>query len=713
MIARVMIAAAICTLAVAAGGATNNTGAGVTTAIAKDAGPGGWESPHAMTDLSAAPAPLIPFPREVHWGGDAWSMPPQVTVAPVANLGRAQRSLAEVLRAVGVAVGPAQQGGGAVRFVVDTNAMPHAEGYELRISSTGVSVVCGDAAGAFYAVQTLRQLIPTNRAAPSLPGCTIRDWPAFGLRGFMHDTGRNFQEVASLKSQLDRLASYKFNTFHWHLTDNPAWRPQSRVYPQLNDPKFRTPGRDPEKSYSFDEIRDVIRYAAEHHIRVIPELDMPGHSEYFERTFGFKMGTEEGMAVLEKLIDEFCAEIPASDCPILHLGSDEVHVPNPHAFMQRMLSRVRANGRTPMVWNPGLVGDEGTIEQLWRDEGDAGPAASHRRAFVDSSFGYLNGSDALGLVQRYFFHQSCRRACGDDHGLGGILCCWPDVRVDDKRKILLHSPVWPGALAFAEAVWCGREVHHAEYLSAVPAAGSQAWNFFREFEGRLAAHRDRFFAGEPFPYVQFAQVPWRIAGPFLRGSNDTPDHAFVPEREIRDRYAGIERAPAWRVVHGGWLNFRSLVGGVAKLERCTMYALTYVYSESPAQMRAWVGFETAARSNRRSGGIPSAGKWCSNGGAVFVNDVPLAAPAWKHPGTQRYLHATWGTPANEIPYDDEEFYWAREPATVPLKAGWNKILLRVPCAYADQNWSAAFIPVRQGADGRWIEDMSVRMSAQP
>jgi hypothetical protein len=603
---------------------------------------------------------------------------------------------------------------------LDPAAAPQSEGYRLEVSASGATIVGRDAAGAFYGVQTLRQLIATQNGRPALPYCTLRDWPAFSMRGFMHDTGRNFQEIAALKAQMDRLAAYKLNTFHWHLTDRPAWRPQSRLFPQLNDAKYRKAGRDPEKSYSFAEIRDLVRYAADRHIRVIPELDVPGHSDYFDAAFDFKMASPQGMAVLEKLIDEFCAEIPAADCPVLHLGSDEIHISNPQEFMKRMAARVRLNGRTPMVWNPGLVGDSGTIEQYWGDDGYTAIDRPRRGPLVDSTFCYLNTGDALGDVQRYFFHQACRRPAGDDRALGGILCCWPDVRVDDKRKIFLHSPVWPGVLSFAEAVWCGRLAHGGEYLASLPLEGTQAWSYFHEFETRLAVHRDRFFGDEPFPFVRFSQVPWRIVGPFARDGKLPGDHAFEPERVIRETYLDGARTLAWQAVSGGVVDFASRTGAgtmysssAAKASPSTMYALTYIHCDAPGTLHAWIGFENPDRASRECGGIPPAGKWCGHGGAVFVNDRPLPAPAWKHPGTQRYLEPTWFLPANEVPYDDEQFYWSRPPVAVSLAAGWNKILFRVPCAYGGQQWTAAFVPVRQGPHGRWIEDLAVKFSVRP
>ena len=103
----------------------------------------------------------------------------------------------------------------------------------------------------------------------------------------MHDTGRNFQTIEMLKETIDLMSLYKINYFHWHLTDNPAWRIECKVYPQLNDAQYQRPGRDCGKFYTYDEIRELIAYAKERGITVMPEIDMPGHSAYFRNAFGF------------------------------------------------------------------------------------------------------------------------------------------------------------------------------------------------------------------------------------------------------------------------------------------------------------------------------------------------------------------------------------------------------------------------------------------
>ena len=655
----------------------------------------GW----ANAGMTATPA-LIPEPQNIEWTGGELDCSHYHVVAPAETaftVKELERALAGATR---------DSAGVPMELRLGQIASTNAEAYTLDATTNGVVITAPRPAGLFYGVQTLRQLLA---GTTTLPCCRIEDWPAFPLRGFMHDTGRNFQTIASLKAQLDMFAAYKLNVFQWHLTDNPAWRVECRAFPQLNDPKFQT--RDQGKIYSYADLRELIAYARARHITVIPELDMPGHSAYFKRAFGFDMGSPQGMDVLEKLIAEFCDEIPAADCPYLHLGSDEVRIKDPKQFMARMLKVVRDHGRTPIVWNPGLKADNQTIYELWHDGNTVVNAVKSGEEFLDAAGGYLNNYDPLLLVQRYFFRQPCLLAKSNGDALGGMLCCWPDVRVADKENILRYNAVWPGVLVFSEAVWHGVAKNQPEYFSILPPDGSEAMRRFREFENRMAFHRDHYFAGQPFPFVKFSWIPWRIVGPFPRGKNEPGDFAFAPEHQIQDSYRVGKVDLKWRDVWGGTISLTSLF---KRNSISTAYALTYLHTGSARTIRAWIGFETPARSNRQCGGIPPAGQWDAFGGTVLVNDQPLPAPQWKQPGKYRYLYPTWFSPANEISYTDEEFYWTREPAEISLNPGWNKILLRVPCGYAGQRWSFTFVPVKLDAKNcRWIEDERVHFSLNP
>ena len=671
-----------------------------------------WEAaPQSMEVLASAPVTLIPFPRKVTWSkGNALTLSNTASILIADKvLDGADRALIKELGEYGIKPSRAKatEERPAFSLALDPDKVTQPEGYQLVITQDACSIVAHDPAGAFYAVQTLAQMLRKSDDNITLPACQITDYPAFKLRGFMHDTGRNYQTVESLKKQIDRFADYKLNVFHWHLTDNPAWRVESKVYPQLNDPENRRKGRDENSSYSFDQIRDVIAYAKQRYVMIIPELDMPGHSQYFPKTFGFKMETPQGMEVLEKLIDEFCEEIPAEDCPYLHLGADEVHIENPSEFIQRMSRKVREHKRIPMLWNPGLKPtDDKTVMQLWRDESYSGALNESSNPIVDSGGGYVNAIDPQLIVQRYFFWQACRQPEGDEKAIGGILCHWPDVNIDDKENIFKHSPVWPGLLAFSEAIWQGRSLAADNFREETPERGSQAWLFFREFEARVADHRDRFFEDEHFPYVKQAGVEWSVTDAFAHDKNDPWTKSFAPETDPeRECYSHGDKTIGWHPLNGA----------TVKLPRkntplnATRYLKTYLHSDRNRTTFLMIGFDTSTRSTRRSGGIPRTGQWDANGGSVWLNGKEIPPPQWKMPGQRRYEYHTWGKAPNEIPYVDEEFYWCREPIRVQLKKGANLILMRVPLVYKDQSYQATCLPVKKHGN-RWVEDESITSS---
>ena len=194
-----------------------------------------------------------------------------------------------------------------------------AEAYILEVTQGGVTVSASDKLGERHARTTLDQLQKLGRG--SVPCCRIVDWPAFRWRGFMNDCGRNFLEVEGVKAILDMMALYKMNLFHWHLTEYQGWRLESKKYPCLQRPEafLRQKGR----YYTQDEFKEIVAYAAERGITVMPELDVPGHTLAFRR--GLDIGTmrEPGtQQVVADLFKELCSLAPAEVMPFIHLGTD-------------------------------------------------------------------------------------------------------------------------------------------------------------------------------------------------------------------------------------------------------------------------------------------------------------------------------------------------------------------------------------------------------
>ena len=556
---------------------------------------------------------------------------------------------------------------------IDTTLDLPAEGYRLETYRRGVRITARDERGALWARRTLRQLTDERGLVPSV---RITDWPAFAWRGFMHDTGRNFIPIETLKRHIDLLSQYKINLFHWHLTDYPAWRIESRAFPQLNDPLYQRPGRDEGKFYTYGEIRNLIAYARKQGITVVPEIDMPGHSTYFNSAFGFGMADPRGMKILETALNEFFAEIPASDAPYIHIGSDEVRIPDPAGFMHWADSVVRAAGRTPIVWDPGLpAASAATIRQVWSEA--PGYVADHtegRGAFVDSYMGYLNNYDPISFTPRMLLHAPCGRTEGDSVALGGILCLWNDTKAPGPEGIVRNSSLWSGLLPFAERLWHGGAVPEGapENPNLFPDPSSPAGRALAEFEQRMEAHGKGVLAGEAFGWWPNASLRWRVSEPVAFGSDTT----------------GLK----WHTAFGGAIDVDALltVWGVARPDSAEVWAETVITVPHDTTLRAQMGFEAPSRSNRISSGIGLPGAWEAEG-EVRVNGVRIAPPVWKEPGAYAFRFNTWAKPEEELPYTDEQLFWTREPVTLTLHAGANRIVVRSRKLFPAQHWIFALV----------------------
>ena len=517
--------------------------------------------------------------------------------------------------------------------------------YYLKIENGNVIIEGNEV----WAKQTLEQL--KNQEA-RVPDVEIHDWSVYPFRGFMHDTGRNFQTLEMLKETIDLMSLYKINYFHWHLTDNPAWRIECKVYPQLNDPQYQRPGRDCGKFYTYDEIRELIAYAKERGITVMPEIDMPGHSAYFRNAFGFSMDSEEGMKVLEKCIEEFCNEIPVAMCPYLHIGSDEVYIADPKGFMKFTEELCKKHNRIAMAWDPGLPSDSTTVRQIWNTAAGSNAASAKKGGkYVDSFMGYLNYYDPIYFTNKVFLHKACAQDVPDTaNALGGILCLWNDVRVDDKTRIALHNGMINGMMTYSERFWNG---------------GEGSWKALVAFEDKMSYHKDNLVSGHDVRWNPNAATAWKIS--------------IADSIELEARGGGVDVDDLCRAND---INIGDTVSA---------WAVTEIYSEEDATIEAWVGFEAAARSNRISGGIGPQGKW-ENNGRLFVNGEEYSpSQKWNEPENYKFHYNTWHRPEEELPYTDEQFYWMREPVTINLKKGNNEIKLYIPKTFKGQRWSFGFV----------------------
>lgn len=191
-----------------------------------------------------------------------------------------------------VRVSDKEKSSNAITLAVDST-MGHPEGYKLQITPEKVLLTGGSEAGVFYGIQTIHKALPIlkdGKVAAALPAGTVTDFPRFRYRGFMIDVGRHFFPVSYLKQMIDLMALHNINYFHWHLTEDQGWRIEIKKYPKLTEigskrdstiidwetKKFD--GKPHSGFYTQDEAREIVRYAADRFITVVPEIDLPGHT---------------------------------------------------------------------------------------------------------------------------------------------------------------------------------------------------------------------------------------------------------------------------------------------------------------------------------------------------------------------------------------------------------------------------------------------------
>lgn len=648
-----------------------------------------WQWITPKEELTKAKAALIPYPVSAQWNEGSHTTK-NLTIK--AAKGEQYQNAIESLKRFGQTSNISVKVGNKPNVILKIGSVKgnsSKEAYQLTVSPKGTSIVANDSAGLFYGVQTLKQLVSIESGNITIPCCSIIDSPAFAVRGFMHDVGRNFITIDELKKQIDMMALYKLNVFHFHPTENQGYRVESKKYPKLNSAEAMT--RWHGKYYKAEELKDLVAYCKQREVTIIPELDMPGHSAYFNKVFGFGMQSDDGVRVLKELVDEW---IEIFDAPMFHLGTDEVRLTRA-TFVAEMTEYIRAKGKKTLSWHHGLHPYDGqTIHQLWNAPRDKNP-------IIDSR-GYVNIDDPITQARTYFFTQYCDVAKGDDKSLGGILCYWPDEPVVNEDVEMRIASVYPSIVAFGERIWQGNPNKwpkgHREFGydgdSPVNSGRHQA---FTEFEQRLLVHRDNFFKPfrpEHFPYVENASILWKVIGPFP--NNGEANAVFGPEKEIKDSYTVNGETLAWQKTWGGTINMEQMFSADGKGVTHTGYALTYVYSPQATKVKAWINFSRKhlAWPQARN---PEQGHWACEGSRIWLNDKEVKPPKWEKPGRYR-------APVTE------ESYIYREPQTISLKKGWNKVMFKATDLF--DPWTISFLPIK--LDGKGFSEVEgLKYSASP
>jgi len=373
------------------------------------------------------------------------------------------------------------------------------EGYRLEIDEEGIRINANTEIGAQRGLSTLKQLIYLNDNL-ALPFVEIQDWPAFSHRGLLLDCSRHFFEPEVVKKYIDLLALYKMNTLHWHLTEDQGWRIAIDKYPKLTEVgAYRTEadGSIYGGYYTKENIREIVAYAASKHIEVIPEVEMPGHSQAALAAYPhlscaggpiavandwgvFKeiycAGNDSVFIFLEDVLTEVMELFPSR---FIHIGGDEApksrwetcekcqarmaregltdEAELQSYFIRRIQNFLHKNGREIIGWDEILEGGltEGAVVQSWRGMNGGVEAVKHGNEAIMSptSHAYLDYDlDAINVEKVYSFNPVPSGLTANEQKLiiGGECNMWTEHVPDEAT---LDKKVFPRLIAMAEVLW--------------------------------------------------------------------------------------------------------------------------------------------------------------------------------------------------------------------------------------------------------------------
>lgn len=558
------------------------------------------------------------------------------------------------------------------------------EAYRLTIREGRIKLEAVTRTGVIRARQTLAQL--AEECNGTVPACIITDWPAFKLRGFMHDVGRSFISFEELRHEIELYARFKVNVFHFHLTENQAWRFEVKAYPQLTSKAAMT--RFASKFYTQEQCRELDSVATANGVIIIPEVDMPGHSEAFTRAMGHGMQTDQGVQELEVILGEVAEAFPHS--PYIHIGADEQRITYPN-FLSRMIARVHELGRRVVVWNP-IAGVTITKElgvdmtQMWSTAGRKVTGVPN----IDCRYNYTNHFDVFGDLAGIYRSNIYYAQRGDPDLAGEISCPWNDRLLPTETDIIRQNNTWANTLASAERAWRGGGNQYVEVGGAILPNEGAEFDEFCDWEQRFLYHKTHSLRAESIPYVRQTNLQWRITDPFPNGGSATK--SFPPETEgPQESYVLDGVTYKTRIVTGAGIYLRHTWGTTVPAHFAnpqlnhTAYAWTYVWSPKAQTVGALIEFQNYGRSEKDK--APESGHWDRKGSRLWVNDTEIRGLTWRNAGVEIN---------NEVPLRNENFT-ARNPKQIKLHEGWNCVFLKLPYVAADgvrlNKWMFTFVLV--------------------
>lgn len=515
---------------------------------------------HEYSELSAVP--IIPQPVYVESGRGVFELTKNsiiyVDTATPEWLSVAE-ALAEKIRPatgfamnISVAQQPTLSG---IRFTLVNEPELSIEGYHLDITEKLLTVSANTAQGAFRGIQTIRQLLPAAIELPSrqdiawqIPAGVIRDFPGYAYRGGMLDVARHFFSVNEVKRFIDLISLYKINYLHLHLSDDQGWRIEIKSWPNLTLHGSKTEvGGGEGGFYTQEQYKEIINYAQERYITIVPEIDMPGHINAALASYGeinggtivpkegrltidanvnkildgksksteLYTGIEVGWSTLrlekeatfrfvEDVIKEICAISPG---PYFHIGGDEAQVTKKEDYIQfisRFQQIVKANGKAMMGWEEIAQGEIGNdaIVQHWNlpkyallavEKGSKLLMSPAKKAYLDMSY---DSTSSFGLHWAAFIEVDSAYSWNPATYVDGI----------PKENIIgIEAPLWSETISNMDEV---------EYLlfPRLPGYAEIGWSRetgrnWEEYKVRLGKHGPRFKAMK-IDFYQSKKVQW-------------------------------------------------------------------------------------------------------------------------------------------------------------------------------------------------------------
>ncbi len=555
------------------------------------------------------------------------------------------------------------------------------EAYTLTVTGNAINITAVKPVGVIRAAQTLTQLAEGYTGTAAIETVEIKDWAAFKLRGYMHDVGRSFISIEELKKHIDLLSRFKVNCFHWHFTENQAWRLEIKGYPQLTADTSMT--RFAGSYYTQAQCLEMDTYAKERGVVIIPEIDMPGHSQAFKRAMGYSMQTDQGVAVLKEVLDQVAEIFPSA--PYIHIGADEEAIEytdsNGKDFLAIMIDHIQQElKKKVVVWNPirgvNIANTGADMTQMWSSNG----SRVSGKANIDCRYNYTNHFDVFADVVGIYRSNIYYEQKGNAEVAGTISAYWNDRKTPTEEDIVKQNNMYANVIASAERAWIGGGKQYIESGGTMLPNSGEEFDEFADWERRFLFHKANSLKNEPIPYVKQTNVRWRITDPFPNGGNSST--AFPPEEAGKSTstalldesytyngttyYTGMATGAGIYLRHTWGNNIIPTYYGSTNHSNATAYAWTYVYSPNEQTVGAQIEFQNYGRSEQDK--APDNGNWDRKGSDIWINGVRVEPPTWDNAG--KGIN-------NEVDLLNENFT-AREPIAVTLKQGWNKVFIKLP-----------------------------------